>query len=549
MRNKAQDLRFWGVGDLDSFSECVLGEGRRPSPQLPQLNYLYAYLTDIGARFVIEETNYFDRDYLEEFSAFYGVGSQGYPNICRRLHFFGEAVTEELFRDALTSRVGSSERNESFKKLGDAYYGFSVIRPIPAAPFGRTVLAWYPQSEPPRVTNPSREYKVHLIGLPLTVTGLAWQQQDQGVSACATVGLWSMLHASAFNERHSIPTTAEITRAANKNLSFGSRVFPSRGLRVEQICEAIKELGLSPNTLDGDIPSGSQHYPFFFSKSRFASTVAALVRSSYPCMIVGIVRRPDGTVGGHTNVCLGFKEKNIPEAPLQPGVSFLDQDIDHVYIHDDNLGPAVKFDIKIKTMMETETEPKKDDDGNPIQYVSLSPFKKDADREAATDVYGEIIPSKVLFAVENDLRSNPSEFTKLAAIYASVISQFRTAEAESAGANAPTTYVGVGFWRASDYLGMELAARLAGMPAVLARARLQIQQETLPLSLYVGLIRIGDSKGAAMDLIVDTTDGDGNVNVYCSVIYDPDYKTYAEYIKRVEPNSVGVIVEAYSGDS
>ena len=31
---------------------------------------------------------------------------------------------------------------------------------------------------------------------------LAWQQQDRGVSACATIAIWTMLHSSAFHERH-----------------------------------------------------------------------------------------------------------------------------------------------------------------------------------------------------------------------------------------------------------------------------------------------------------------------------------------------------------
>lgn len=33
-----------------------------------QLKYLRCYFADLGARTVIEEANYFDRDYLSEFS-------------------------------------------------------------------------------------------------------------------------------------------------------------------------------------------------------------------------------------------------------------------------------------------------------------------------------------------------------------------------------------------------------------------------------------------------------------------------------------------------
>ena len=46
-----------------------------------QADYLRCYLTDLGAQTVIEEQNYFDRDYLAEFSAFYSTSSKGYINI------------------------------------------------------------------------------------------------------------------------------------------------------------------------------------------------------------------------------------------------------------------------------------------------------------------------------------------------------------------------------------------------------------------------------------------------------------------------------------
>ena len=54
----------------------------------PQAIYLRRYLEDLGATTVLTEPYYFDRDYLAEFAAFYCVSAAGYPNVCRRLHFF-----------------------------------------------------------------------------------------------------------------------------------------------------------------------------------------------------------------------------------------------------------------------------------------------------------------------------------------------------------------------------------------------------------------------------------------------------------------------------
>lgn len=115
------------------------------------------------------------------------------------------------------------------------------------------MLRWYddPAPELPRVTEPSRQYTCHLAGLKLTVHGLAWQQQDTGVGACATIALWSMLHASAFDDWHIVPTTAEVTQAAHRFGASARPLFPSRGLAFTQAQAAVRDWGLTPLVIDG----------------------------------------------------------------------------------------------------------------------------------------------------------------------------------------------------------------------------------------------------------------------------------------------------------
>lgn len=189
-----------------------------------QARYLRIYLADLGCTAAVVEPVYFDRDYLSEFQAFYSVSTRSYGNRCRRAHYFsGPSVDRAMLHGALAGDEDAS------RQLQSHYLGFVVLRPIPTAPIGRTVLRWYPDLTPatPRVTTPSREYHAHVAGLRLTVRGLAWQQQDQGVGACATIALWSMLHSSAFDDYHAIPSTADITRFAHLTASLGARVFPS----------------------------------------------------------------------------------------------------------------------------------------------------------------------------------------------------------------------------------------------------------------------------------------------------------------------------------
>jgi hypothetical protein len=134
---------------------------RKESP-CRQIEYLYRYLRGLEASSVVMEPFYFDRDYLAEFSTFYGVSAARYPNTCERLHFFsGPPFDTAAFRNLLHSRADSPER----KAMQDRYLGFSVIRPLPGARLGRTVLKWW--SPNGKVVAPSRDYCVHLAGIPL----------------------------------------------------------------------------------------------------------------------------------------------------------------------------------------------------------------------------------------------------------------------------------------------------------------------------------------------------------------------------------------------
>src|SRR5258705_12608657 len=107
-----------------------------------QALYARSYLFDLDSTVVAEEPYYFDHDYLAEFSAFYGASARGYPNVCRRLTFFNDRVVDvPTFRRHFEAALCGDP--DASKLLQDAFLGFVVLRPIPAAPFGRTVLRLY----------------------------------------------------------------------------------------------------------------------------------------------------------------------------------------------------------------------------------------------------------------------------------------------------------------------------------------------------------------------------------------------------------------------
>ena len=67
----------------------------------PQAEYLKDYLKNLDVKQILIESNYFDRDYLSEFSAFYSTSVSGYKNVCKRIHFFSDKnIDRKLFEKA-----------------------------------------------------------------------------------------------------------------------------------------------------------------------------------------------------------------------------------------------------------------------------------------------------------------------------------------------------------------------------------------------------------------------------------------------------------------
>lgn len=242
---------------------------------LPQGQYLRWYLADLSAKTVLVEPAYFDRDYLSEFAAFYCTSAAGYPNVCERAHYFAADVDRASLERAVAGDEAECDRLQS------AYLGFIVLRPIPVTPIGRTVLKAYVDRTPllPRVVEPFRRYQANVAGLEFEVDGIAWQQQDAAVGACATIALWSMLHSSAFDDRHVVPTTADVTRTAHGAGLSAQRAFPSRGLNFGQLVATIRDSGFAPLVVPGDL-GGDR-----FTREHFNASLAAFVRSGYPVVI------------------------------------------------------------------------------------------------------------------------------------------------------------------------------------------------------------------------------------------------------------------------
>jgi hypothetical protein len=281
---------------------------------------------------VVVEEHYIDRDYIADHALFYSRSLCGYPNFCQRLHFFSAAFDQQCWKRMLAeaNQQGPCAVNEFLQR---SYLGFCVVRPLRGYPLGRTVVPPVPNHATAATArfDTMRDYVSHLTGFTLRVSGLAFQQQDHGVSACATTALWSAIHRVAHMEGLRAPTPAEITEAASRYLLADGRSLPSEGLTVHQICEATRAAGLAPLVIRSISPEHDLAQFLGYVTSGFA-----------PVLAVQPLRGGVGHAVCGVGVRLGeVKPQNDPALHYRDGASA----VRGAYLHDDRLGPYAIADF------------------------------------------------------------------------------------------------------------------------------------------------------------------------------------------------------------
>ena len=332
-----------------------------------QLFYIRDYLShpDLGCQSVLLEYPYIDRDYMEDHSIFYSRNLRSYQNFCKRLHFFNlpAADLEKAMRNILNNIENDFvSRRESYdskcrKFSAASYLGFATVKPLPGCPVGRTVLRTYNRKTDgsTRLYPCTRDYTAHVVGVTLTVTGLAFQQQDLGVSACATTALWSSLQMVKSHEDAGTSSPAQITTFASRDtLPFG-RPMPSEGLSIEQMCLAVQSTGVAPmlmNAIDFE--------------NTLAGIYSATTSGFAPVLIL-----EDGTTNPdyHAVTVAGVKIKDsVPRAKRlgsrDSQVSEVAARSEALYIHDDRHGPYLRALIKKdRSNLLLEIDPSRDGSG------------------------------------------------------------------------------------------------------------------------------------------------------------------------------------------
>ncbi len=159
-----------------------------------QLRYIERYAGEVGCECFAIESPYIDRDYMEDHSAFYSKKSVSVSQPLSSNALFRRTDGDYQRATAPDHRDGLNQGHEAYidacRDFSTQYYlGFSIIKPLVGTPVGKTVLKCFPLESQDnsyrRRFSCTKRYVSHFCGCKMIVDGLAFQQQDVGVSACA----------------------------------------------------------------------------------------------------------------------------------------------------------------------------------------------------------------------------------------------------------------------------------------------------------------------------------------------------------------------------
>lgn len=298
------------------------------------------YLRTAGAVSVIVEQGYLDRDYSEEYSAFYSKVFRRYKKTCTRLHFF--SATVEKLDEGLSPR----ETADLIDELGGNHYlGFVVKRPLPHAPVGRTVLTGPTSPDGLSAHLLVRaDYEVHLMGATLTVDGTPFTQQDTRVGACAQAAIWMAARHFHTKHRENWTSMVEVSdQASNPADTVLSQSLPagSGGLSADNMIRSLRGLGRVP--LIYAAQSGQEGHPNWTAPLDPSQIINRYVDSGIP-VIVGLLPWANQNEG-HAVTVVGHALTELPTGYQASQLATRSVFCEAFLVNDDQRGYALRMPL------------------------------------------------------------------------------------------------------------------------------------------------------------------------------------------------------------
>lgn len=330
-----------------------------------RIQYLDEYLKNIDVKTVIIEHEYVDRNFIDDYCGYYARSFRDHPKKCVRLLFFSSR-----FEDTdLKGSVLDNGMEELKVRIKDSFLGYIVLRPIPGAHLGKVCLTTYPRENDKNIVFPlCKPYHAHFMGMTLTVPTVAFQEQDNIISACATSALWSAFHCIKGKVPDDVPSPYKITDIARRvfvESSPGNVI--DKGLMPPQMAAVIYDSGLTP------LLSG------YISKSVLKAIVRAYLNVGIPVILGFTLAYEDETrphknsigyiIGNHAVTVNGYRlaDDIIPPAFSDDNpqvcnqkekdveLHLLSSRIEEFYAHDDQIGPFASMEDRSEYWERLET--------------------------------------------------------------------------------------------------------------------------------------------------------------------------------------------------
>lgn len=526
-----------------------------------QLLYIYGYLEELKILlnkeeiYFVAEPNYIDRDFIDDFARFYSKCMRPYPNKCLRVHFF----TYKINRRVLTTVIKQSRLEECDRKklkiLQDNYLGFAIFKPLAQTFVGRTVLKVYP----PKATRNRerhykcvREYDVNLAGIHLKVEGLAFQQQDATIGACATTAIWCGLHKAAYDAKYTVPTPWKITESATRYLVPLGRQFPSRGLTIEQICEGIRSFDLAPELIPVSSSPNFMREVFHSYLSSGIPVIACL--RFYDKLSLRRRRKTyyllSQSKEGHAITFLGYRtdkrivpfrwlkdERNRPRAAY-----FEALEMDELYAHDDRLGPYLRVEFPKRHFLEDHLlsdKYKKIVGDNTKKKALLEASNLKVYRSEHAFDFDLVLVTHLIVPVYPKLRLNYEIVRKVSILRLLALNDY-ILEGDQSASGEPLPrfenfHISYSFPKGKEYLRfLQKELLVVGFKASQIRQLL----ETLRLPRQVGLCRVNlyqsdRSKRPFLDLLFDTTESLLGWPIFGVILKDERLLTFERALRDI----------------
>lgn len=237
------------IAQLDS-PEDWAGLAETLGGSSPVVLSIIRHLRAVQTRSYLLETRYIDRDYSADYRRFYSQTFKTYERHCQRVHFFAEDIAPIIGNPVWLKRVEALQATSR-----RSYRGFCVIRPLPGAPIGRTVLqATAPaQAGFDSVVTCRADVRANLLGAELDVSGTSFMQQDSRLGACAQIAIWVGARHMHQRYKYNWLSVADITRLAAPTTPEEATSIPAGSdfLTSERMIRAINEMGFQPLCFDG----------------------------------------------------------------------------------------------------------------------------------------------------------------------------------------------------------------------------------------------------------------------------------------------------------